>query len=208
MKNIHCMRQVLTVLIFLLFRISFLQGQTAWPKDPVMTNAKVTSTGELVITPSSTSSADDFNYLAGKWTMDNRRLNTRLNHCTEWTSFVSTDENTGTILNGVGNTDLYKATLDGQPFEGLTIRLFNPKTRLWSIYWASNTGVMDPPVVGSFEGNIGRFFCKDVYHGIPVLVVFAWDKTDIDNPVWSQAFSTDNGRTWEWNFTNTLHRIK
>ena len=58
--------------------------------------------------------------------------------------------------------DLYKATFDGKPFEGLTIRLFNPQTRLWSLYWVpSTTGVMDPPVVGSFEGISEYFIVRD-----------------------------------------------
>jgi len=49
-------------------------------------------------------------------------------------------------------------------FEGLTLRLFNPKTRLWSLYWvASNVGVLDPPVVGSFENGFGHFFGKDTF---------------------------------------------
>src|SRR5690606_22893353 len=126
-----------------------------------------------------------------------------------WEKLESTDENYGTILNGLGNMDIYKATFDGKPFEGFTLRLFNPATRLWSLYWvASNTGVLDPPVVGSFEGNNGSFYCKDVYNGKPVLVMFRWDKTDKDKPVWSQAFSPDNGATWEWNWTNVSHRIK
>jgi len=131
-----------------------------------------------------------------------------LNNSNEWTEFQSSDENHN-ILDGIGNMDIYKTSFDGKPFEGLTLRLFNPKTKLWSLYWvASNTGVMDPPVVGSFEGNIGRFYAKDVFQGKPILMVFVWDKTDKDNPVWSQAFSPDNGVTWEWNWTNVSHRIK
>jgi len=31
-------------------------------------------------------------------------------------------------------------------------------------------------------------------------VVFRWDTTDKENPVWSQAFSDDNGKNWEWNW--------
>jgi len=31
-------------------------------------------------------------------------------------------------------------------------------------------------------------------------VKFKWDKTDPDRPEWSQAFSDDEGRTWEWNW--------
>ena len=209
MKPIQHTWKVLALLILLPLSISFTQAQSVSPKEPIMTNAKITSTGELEIVPSKTSSEHDFEFLAGKWIMHNKKLKTRLNNCTEWEEFESTDENFGMILNGIGNTDIYKSTLDGKPFEGLTLRLFNPKTRLWSLYWVpSNTGIMDPPVVGSFEGNIGTFYGKDVFQGKPILVVFVWDKTDKDNPVWSQAFSPDNGLTWEWNFTNVSHRIK
>jgi hypothetical protein len=174
-----------------------------------MTRAVMNKKGEIEVTASANSSANDFDFLTGKWTMDNRKLKSRLTKCTEWDTFVSTSENLGRILEGVGNLDFYRATFDGKPYEGLTVRVFNPNTRLWSLFWvASDVGIMDPPVVGSFDGPIGLFYCKDIYRGTPVIVVFKWDKTDPENPVWSQAFSTDNGVTWEWNATNTSHRIK
>ena len=203
-------KRIICFLILFGLQITFAQSQPpVFPKITGLTNATITPSGELEIFPSTTSSPRDFDFLAGKWTMDNKRLKTRLNNSNEWESFVSKDENYGTTLNGLGNMDLYKATFDGKPFEGLTIRLFNPQTRLWSLYWVpSTTGIMDPPVVGSFEGDIGIFYCKDGYQGKPILVMFKWDKTDKDNPVWSQAFSPDNGVTWEWNWTNTSHRIK
>lgn len=163
--------------------------------------------GELVIQASPTSSSTDFDFLVGKWRMYHRRLNSRFTNCTEWTEFESTDENHNILL-GVGNTDIYKATFDGKPFEGFTLRLFNPKTRLWSLYWvASNTGVLDPPVVGSFENNVGHFFCKDVYNGKNIIVVFRWDVRDKQHPVWSQAFSQDKGKTWEWNWYNVSEKM-
>jgi len=213
MKSNQLTTKITTLALLPVLWASFVQAQIAtivWPKDPVMTNAKINPAGELEITPSATSSANDFDFLAGKWAMHNTKLRKRLSGNHDWFEFESADENSGPILNGIGNTDVYKSTgPDGKPYEGLTVRLFNPKTKLWSLYWVdSNTGVFDPPVVGSFEGNVGKFFCKDVYQGKPVLVVFVWDKTDKDNPVWSQAFSTDNGVSWEWNFTNVSHRIK
>jgi len=184
------------------------QAPTSWPKGPMLVNARVTPSGKLDITPSKTSNARDFDYLVGKWTMHHYKLKSRFTHSNEWEQFESTDENHG-ILDGIGNTDILKATLNGKPFEGLTLRLFNPKTRLWSLYWvASNSGVLDPPVVGSFEGNIGRFYTRNTYEGKPIIMMFVWDKTDKNNPVWSQAFSPDNGKTWEWNWTNTSHRVK
>ncbi len=182
------------------------------PSDHKMVNASVGKNGELVINPSKTSSASDFDFLAGKWTMDNRRLKTRLNNCTEWVEYKSSDENFGSLLNGIANLDIYRTSynqVNDKPYEGLTLRIFNPQTRLWSLYWVdSNVGTLDPPVVGSFEGNIGRFYCHDTFQGKKIIVMFQWDKTDPDNPVWAQAFSADNGVTWEMNMTNTSHRIK
>ncbi|MXV53339.1 hypothetical protein GS399_20455 [Pedobacter sp. HMF7647] len=135
-------------------------------------------------------------------------MKSRLTGSNEWVEFESTVE-MRKLLNGIGNMDIYRTTVDGKPFEGVALRVFNPKTKLWSIYWVDgNTGVMDPPVVGSFEGNIGRFYCKDKFRGKDIIVVFQWDKTDPDNPVWSQAFSPDNGNTWECNATNTSHKVE
>jgi hypothetical protein len=113
------------------------------------------------------------------------------------------------VLNGIGNIDNFLAIFDGVPFEGMTVRLFNPKTKLWSIYWAdSNAGKFDPPVVGSFGNNVGYFFAKDTFNGKKILVVFRWDVSDTDNPVWSQAFSDDNGKNWEWNWYKYMTKIK
>lgn len=171
-------------------------------------NFKVTPSGALEITPSQTSSKHDFDFLEGKWHLQDRKLASRLSHSTEWKTFESTVE-MRKLLHGIGNMDIYKTIIDGKPFEGVALRLFNPETRLWSIYWAdSNRGVMDPPVVGSFEGDIGMFYCKDVFNGRSIIVMFHWDKTNKDSPVWSQAFSPDNGVTWEWNATNTSRRVK
>jgi hypothetical protein len=182
------------------------------PKNFKMVNAHIDASGNLTITPSAGSSKSDFDFLAGRWTMDNRRLKCRLGNCTEWIEYKSSDENGGPILNGIANLDVYRTsynTVDGTPYEGLTVRLFNPKTRLWSLYWVdSNSGSMDPPVVGSFEGSVGTFYCKDIFQGKQILVMFKWDKTDPENPIWSQAFSENNGVTWEMNMTNVSHRIK
>lgn len=158
------------------------------------------STEGLRIVPSATSSAHDFDFFIGHWNIYNRKLKTRLNGCTDWIEFEASQE-MRTILNGIGNMDNFKTTLDGKSFEGMTLRLFNPLTKLWSIYWAdSSKGVLYPPVVGSFENNIGTFYGNDIFNEKQILVKFRWDKTDPASPVWSQAFSEDEGKTWEWNW--------
>ncbi|SEW36930.1 hypothetical protein SAMN05428988_4576 [Chitinophaga sp. YR573] len=165
------------------------------------------NSGELIISPSLTSSQNDFDFYIGRWKLKNKKLKERLNNCNEWIEFESTQE-CYKILNGLGNIDKFLAEFDGVPFEGMTVRLFNPNTKLWSIYWAdSNQGKLDPPVVGSFDNNIGLFHTKDTFKGKEIIVVFKWDKTDPDNPIWSQAFSADNGETWEWNWYMYMSRM-
>jgi len=156
--------------------------------------------GELIITASEFSSKDDFDFFQGKSMIQNKKLKTRFANSNQWIEFSSTQE-MYKILNGLGNIDNFLATFDGEPFEGMTVRLFNPKTKLWSIYWSdSNTGILDKPVIGSFENKVGHFFSKDTYEGKNVIQVFRWDAREEKNPVWSQAMSDDNGKTWEWNW--------
>ncbi len=155
---------------------------------------------DLKIIASPASSQNDFDFFVGGWKVRNRKLNKRLADCNEWTEFAATSE-CRKLLNGFANTDSFYATFDGKPFEGMTFRLFNPLTKLWSIYWAdSNQVVLDVPQTGTFDGNIGKFYSRDFFDGKEIIVVFNWDKTTPNAPIWSQAFSTDNGETWEWNW--------
>lgn len=173
-----------------------------------MTQLPLNPIGARGIVASETSSHTDFDFLFGRWTIQNRKLKTRLKNDHEWSEFEATAE-CRKILQGFGNVDQFITEVDGVPFEGASFRLFNPRTRLWSIYWAdSNAVTMDVPQVGSFDGDIGRFYAEDTYDGIPILVAFMWDKSNPDIPLWSQAFSPDKGATWEWNWHMTLYRQK
>jgi len=195
------MKPVLTILLILFFsNVQSQSGNMANSEMLEIPKINFDNNGNLIITASASSSKNDFDFFVGKWRLHNKKLKTRLNHCTEWTEFESTQE-MYKVLNGIGNIDNFLATFDGVPFEGMTVRLFNPKTRLWSIYWAdSNEGVLQPPVVGSFENNVGHFFTKDIFNDRKILIVFRWDVRNKKKPVWSQAFSEDNGKTWEWNW--------
>jgi len=40
-----------------------------------------------------------------------------------------------------------------------------------------------------------------------IIMMFRCEARNKDRPVWSQAFSSDNGKTWEWNWYNVSERI-
>src|SRR5437762_13767291 len=96
----------------------------------------------------------DFDFLFGIWRVDSRRLARRLDGCTEWQSLPAKNE-TRPVLGGLGNIDKFTAIFpNGKPIEGMTLRFFDPQTKLWSIYWVDNwTYQLQPPVIGRFEGD-------------------------------------------------------
>lgn len=77
------------------------------------------------------------------------------------------------------------------------------------MHWTdSSTPILQPPTVGSFENGIGKFYCLDTFEGQSIIVEFMWDKTDPKNPIWSQAFSNDNGKNWETNWYMYMSKKK
>jgi hypothetical protein len=156
-----------------------------------------------------TDGRNDFDFLHGHWTNRNRRLKARLQGCTEWEEFVA-DIECRPVLGGVGNVDTYAGTEpDGTSFNAMSVRIFNPATGLWSIWWADDR-VCDlfPPVLGKFTDGVGRFEGTDVCDGAPVDVIFNWTDITPTSANWSQEFSADGGQTWEKNWEMFMTRIE
>ncbi|GIL41903.1 hypothetical protein [Roseiterribacter gracilis] len=161
----------------------------------------------LLLAPVTAFAADgssDFDFLIGSWKTQQHKLKKRLANNNEWETFES-ELHVKKLPAGMGNMDelnMPKAT-------GLTIRLFDPKTQLWSIYWiASNNPVMDTaPVVGKFNGNVGEFFCDDVQEGRKVRVRYTWTNLGDGKATWAQAFSPDGGKSWETNWKAEFTRV-
>jgi hypothetical protein len=175
-------------------------------KRTLMSTYTILPDGHLAITSSQSSAQHDFDFLLGEWKIKNRKLKTPLAGCDGWKEFDAS-QRCHPILQGCGDYDIFSAEVDGKPFEGFTLRLFDPQTRLWTLYWADSGGPkLDGGKVGSFDGDIGEFFAREVVAGQSVIVRFHWDKRDPRAPVWSAAFSADEGRTWEWNWSAHFER--
>ena len=144
--------------------------------------------------------AQDFDFFMGRWTVQNRRLTERLAGSDEWEEFESTSV-AHPILGGLGNEDEFRTRHAGG-FIGMSFRFFDPVKRRWSIYWADSRrpGELDPPVFGTFSGDIGVFEGEDEFEGRPIKVRFSWSGTRTRTPRWEQAFSADDGETWETNW--------
>ncbi|HXL90942.1 MAG TPA: hypothetical protein VN969_18515 [Streptosporangiaceae bacterium] len=147
----------------------------------------------------------DFDFLHGSWQISHRYLKERLTGCEEWEEFSS--EITCTpILGGAGNID--HGEIRGRGYFGATVRLYDPPSDTWSLYWMTSlSGAMEPPTVGRFADGVGEFTCPDAHNGIPVICRYLWTDIKPDSVQWAQALSPDDGKTWETNWYMHLSRI-
>lgn len=141
----------------------------------------------------------DFDFYTGRWRVRNERLVERLKGCTEWETFEACSQ-ARMLPGGLGNMDEY--TTDHWPgFVGITVRIYDPPTRTWRLYWASNRiGTFLPPVIGAFTDGVGTFLGCDELDGRPIVVRFRWSEITPTSARWEQDFSPDEGRTWEKNW--------
>jgi hypothetical protein len=160
------------------------------------------------VAPMTDSGLHAFDFIYGSWVVHNRKLRDVTDpSCAEWVEFEARSV-AFPVLDGIGHVDrMYvPAPPDGEPFEGFTLRLFDPLAGTWSIWWSSTRlpGRLDPPVVGQFTADRGVFECDDVVGGRTVKVRFEWRCTDPMHPTWQQSFSYDSGRTWKLNWVMVL----
>jgi hypothetical protein len=150
--------------------------------------------------------ARDFDFWFGPWQIKNTRLLKRLQGCTDWENFYASGS-ARPLPGGIGNYDDFIPKDWNPSFVGMSLRVFSPVTKLWSIYWLENqtggldeAGLLKPPVVGGFKDGVGVFEGEDVFEGKPIRVRFVWSDISTNTARWEQFFSPDNGATWESNW--------
>lgn len=148
----------------------------------------------------------DFDFLHGRWQVRNVRLRERLTGCEDWEEFQAHSE-CRPVLGDGGNHEQFQTTWQGG-YRGMTLRLYDPRQRQWSLHWANrDDGVLEPPVLGRFQGGVGRFFGRDRVRGREVWVRFLWHDIQPDSAHWEQAFSADRGASWETNWHMHFSRV-
>ena len=140
----------------------------------------------------------DFDFIDGRWKVANRRL--KKSGTNDWYSFEM-DYEGWTAMGGRADFDHMYGPLNGQYFEGVAVRTFNPATKDWTIYWmAIRDPEMTEQVRGHFDGNVGTFISTDRK------TRFIWRKLGPDRAHWEQAVPLPDGR-WETNWTMDFRRV-
>jgi hypothetical protein len=150
----------------------------------------------------------DFDFEIGAWNTHLRRLVRPLSGSTEWVEYEGT-----TVVHQVwrGNANLVELDVTGPAGRilALSLRLYNPQSRQWSLNFASSaTGVLSTPTVGEFRDGRGEFYSSETLNGRAILVRFLIVPITADSCRFEQAFSDDGGRTWELNWIATDTRLR
>ncbi len=150
----------------------------------------------------------DFDFEIGKWKTHLKVLKNPLSGSKTWVEYNGTTD-VVKVLGGRANlVELDVKGADGH-IEALSMRLYNPKTGLWSLNFAGvNDGSFSIPTIGSFKDGKGIFYNHENYKGKTILVRFVISAITANSCHFEQAFSEDEGKTWEVNWLAVDTRIK
>ena len=151
--------------------------------------------------------SQDFDFEIGERRVRHRRLKERLVGCSDWEEFDGTSV-MRPVLGGNGNIEDNLLHFPHGPYRAIAIRSFDGASGTWAIWWLSALAPhhLDVPVIGSFQNGVGTFIAKDTLDGRPILVRFLWLNTQTATPRWEQAMSSDDGISWETNWTMDFRR--
>lgn len=149
-----------------------------------------------------TSGPHDFDFLLGKtFRVLNRVLPERLAGSDAWIEFEATLDEVRPIANGLGNVDRFVADREDGRFEGNSIRLFDPATETWTIWWVdSKNPTLRLQVKGKFENGRAELFGEEVYRGRTVPMRFVWTDITESSARWEQAYRDPETGEWETNW--------
>lgn len=149
----------------------------------------------------------DFDFEIGHW-RTHLRFRAPLSGSAEWAEYTGTS-----IVTKVwdGRANLVELDVEGPRgrIVGLSLRLYNPQARQWSLNFSNaRSGTLAKPVVGEFKEGRGEFLGVEEHEGRAVLVRFVITPITSDSVRFEQSYSDDWGRTWMANWIATDTRMK
>jgi len=92
-------------------------------------------------------------------------------------------------------------------WEGMTVFLYDPETRQWSMNFANGAvGKMTPPMIGSLQDGRIQLIGTDTVDGRAVIVRAIWSDFTPTSHTYQESVSADGGTTWAVYFT--AHKAK
>ncbi len=150
----------------------------------------------------------DFDFEFGAWHAHLKRLVNPLSGSTTWVELDGTSV-VRKVWGGRANLGELDIANAGSHIEGLSLRTYNPETRQWNVSWVNaNDGMVTSPMVGGFNNGRGEFYNRDTFRGKPIVVRFIFSDLTANTFKLEQAFSGDDGKTWEANWIATFEREK
>ena len=173
--------------------------RTFLPVSIIALAGVATADGPVPRPPDERDGSHDFDGLLGHWKFQLKRRLKPLTGSNAWVDL----EGTGYCRKFWDGGILETAVFDGggQHIEGAVVRVYNPASHQWRLYWVNRkVGVMDPPQVGEFKDGHGEFIAQDTIDGKTILVKFDWTNLNTPKPHFEQSYSADGGKTWEVNW--------
>jgi hypothetical protein len=142
----------------------------------------------------------DFDFEFGVWKTHLKRLVHPLTGSKTWVEYDGT-----TTVNKVwnGRANLVELEVDGPKghIEALSLRLYNPQSRQWSLNFANSAeGTVAIPSIGEFKGGRGEFIDQEPFGARTILVRFVITQKSPNVCEFEQSYSDDGGKTWEVNW--------
>ena len=110
---------------------------------------------------------DDFGFLEGHFRVRHQRLRERLTGSDDWMTFEMQLWGQS-VMGGAPFMDQMVGTLGGRELRGLTLRLHDPASDEWRLYWTDtwHTGQVGASLFGGRRPNVG----DKLDHGLRALV--------------------------------------
>jgi hypothetical protein len=150
----------------------------------------------------------DFDFEIGTWKTHLSRLVHPLSGSTTWVTYEGSS-----VVRKIwdGRANLVELEADGASghIEGLSLRLYNPESRQWSLNYAnSRGGSLSVPTIGEIKNGRGEFYDQEEFNGRMILVRNVWSEITAESCRFEQAFSDDGGKSWEVNWIAVDTRVK